>query len=184
MKQKLREKFLQKRCSLSEKEREKKSKQIINGALQLREVKNAVCISCYVGVNSEVKTRQLIRKLLSLKKTVLVPVVLHNKMKMCRIQSLKELKKNGSFFEPGKEKQKPCPIKKIDLVFVPLIAVDSKGRRLGYGKGYYDRFLSQLGERVPFIGLGFECQLAEKIPVKEHDVNLNKIVTEKREIEC
>jgi 5-formyltetrahydrofolate cyclo-ligase len=65
---------------------------------------------------------------------------------------------------------------KNDLVLVPLVAFDSENNRIGYGGGYYDRFLSQcLGYK---IGLGYECQKVNKIEPQEFDVALDSVISE------
>lgn len=186
MKELLRKGALEKRRRLSEKEIFEKSRAISEKVLSLQEVKRAKTISCYINIGSEVKTRPLISKLLGLGKIIVVPAVSEErkKMQMCRILSLNETEKKNAFFEPSEECKRVFPSKKIDLVLVPGTAFDPMGYRLGYGKGYYDKFLRTLAKQVPFIGLAFECQLVQAIPAEEHDVRLDKIVTEKRIIEC
>jgi 5-formyltetrahydrofolate cyclo-ligase len=70
----------------------------------------------------------------------------------------------------------------IDAVIVPGLAFDATGGRLGYGAGYYDRFLSRLSNarevRARFVGVGFDVQLVEVVPMADHDVHLDVIVTE------
>ena len=68
-----------------------------------------------------------------------------------------------------------------DLLLVPLLAVDRKGGRLGYGKGYYDRTLAALRAKKPIIavGLAYEAQLVGAVPTGRHDETLDWIVTEK-----
>jgi len=69
--------------------------------------------------------------------------------------------------------------KTLDLVVFPLLAVDSKGNRVGYGKGFYDRMLLQCSPTVKKIGIGFHEQLLEKITdTKPHDVKLDAFVSE------
>lgn len=75
-----------------------------------------------------------------------------------------------------------CP----DIVVVPGLAFDRKGGRMGYGAGYYDRFAEQanrlaadLGKKILWIGAGFEAQLVERVPLEEHDLRLDGVMTEK-----
>ena len=70
------------------------------------------------------------------------------------------------------------------MVVVPGIVFDMRGYRLGYGFGYYDRFLSSLRKETPTIGLAFEFQIVGKIPVGDQDIPVRKIVTEQRVICC
>ena len=64
----------------------------------------------------------------------------------------------------------------IELVVVPAVAYDRKGRRLGRGKGFYDRFLSTT--KATKIGVGYEFQLVDELPVEAHDVPMDMIVTQ------
>lgn len=68
----------------------------------------------------------------------------------------------------------------LDMVLVPLLAFDSTGNRLGYGKGYYDQFLSMVRPNCPKIGLAFEFQKVDSaLPAEPHDIPLDYIITEK-----
>lgn len=70
----------------------------------------------------------------------------------------------------------------LDFVLVPGLAFDENGRRLGRGKGYYDRFLARLDPTALTVALAFECQMFDRIPVDEHDRPVSAIVTENRTI--
>ena len=185
MKEKIRVKAVKNRKSLSERERAIKSKKIAELVRSMPEVKRAKCVSTYIGVNSEVKTLGLLAQLLASDKRVAVPRITGSgSMEMYAIESLDELEKKGSFIEPRNEFKRFCEPKKIEAIIVPGLAFDDTGHRVGYGKGYYDTFLKRLSPSTPVIGLAFECQLFEEIPVEEHDVRLGWIVTEKRIINC
>jgi 5-formyltetrahydrofolate cyclo-ligase len=67
----------------------------------------------------------------------------------------------------------------IDAVIVPGLGFDAGGRRLGYGAGFYDRFLPQLRPSTITIGVGFDCQICDEIPVDDHDRLLDLVVTER-----
>ncbi len=71
-----------------------------------------------------------------------------------------------------------CKLDNNDLVIVPLVAFDLQNNRIGYGGGYYDRFLSQLNPEVTKIGLAFECQQVNQIIPQKFDVALDCIVTQ------
>ena len=66
----------------------------------------------------------------------------------------------------------------IGLVLVPGLAFDAQGRRLGYGGGYYDRFLRQTA--APRVGLTFDCLLLDEVPEEPHDVRVDVVLTELR----
>ena len=65
---------------------------------------------------------------------------------------------------------------------VPGVGFDQRGARMGHGKGYYDKLLEHARPDTPLIALAFECQLFEEIPVAEHDVFMDAIITEDRVI--
>ena len=73
----------------------------------------------------------------------------------------------------------------MDLIIVPGIVFDVKGNRLGFGKGYYDRFLSPSANfKAVKIGLAYEFQVVPKIDAQPHDITMDYIITEKRIIDC
>jgi 5-formyltetrahydrofolate cyclo-ligase len=72
-------------------------------------------------------------------------------------------------------------IEKLGLVIVPMVGGDNQKNRIGYGKGFYDRFLKQVD--CPTVGLLFNECLVQKIPVEPFDVSLGKIITEDQIIE-
>jgi 5-formyltetrahydrofolate cyclo-ligase len=72
----------------------------------------------------------------------------------------------------------------IDMVLVPLLAFDEKGNRLGYGGGYYDRFLEMVRPQCLKIGLAFELSKQEAVFHQEHDVPLDFVVTEETVYRC
>ena len=78
--------------------------------------------------------------------------------------------------EPN-DQASPIPLERIDLVVVPGIVFDREGYRLGYGKGYYDRFLKI--SRAKSVGLTFGFQRVEKIPHDDHDQSVDVVITEK-----
>lgn len=70
------------------------------------------------------------------------------------------------------------PVQSIDVVIVPVVAFDSHCNRIGYGKGYYDRFLHEHGAIT--MGLAYECQKVNDLPTEQHDVALSCIATDQR----
>jgi len=93
-----------------------------------------------------------------------------------KLESMDNLiQKSWGVIEP--QKQIIADIQSIDIIFVPLLGIDNKGNRLGYGKGYYDRFL-ETSDALK-IGLVFEDFILESIPSEKHDVKLDGFITEK-----
>ena len=68
----------------------------------------------------------------------------------------------------------------IELVVVPAVAYDRKGKRLGRGKGFYDRFLTQT--KATKVGVGYEFQLVDELPAEPHDIPMDMVITQKTTI--
>jgi len=193
-KRKLRQEFLKKRDSLSRGEIKSKSEKIEKKLFSLPEFQRAKTVMFYVSFRSEVETEKMIRNALKLKKKIVIPVVHGEKIVVSEIKNLKKelIKRSFGIKEPKKEFRRRVNQKEIDLVVVPGVVFDKRGGRLGYGKGYYDRFLRSKSIRprmsrshqCALIGLAFDLQIARKIPLVKKDVKVDKIVTESRIIDC
>lgn len=140
-------------------------------------------ILIYMHYQNEVRTDGIIGYALMLKKRVFVPRVQDGRMDFYEIHDLKDCAPGymgipeppfgASPFVFGKEQEEEV------LMILPGLAFDEKGKRLGYGGGFYDRFL----EKNPLctkMGIGFEFQCIEEVPGNEQDIDMDMIVTEKR----
>lgn len=137
--------------------------------------KSAEVIFCYVSFGSEIETSLLINELLAAGKTVAVPRCddLSGNMSAVVIDSLSELKP-GSFGIPepqGAQLDKGL----IDAVIVPGASFDKSGYRLGYGKGYYDRFLANISPLT--IGVCHRELLADVLPHLGHDIKIDHVIS-------
>lgn len=180
-KQKLRKMLLKRRKNITGSEYFQKSKQICNRLLQIPEFKQAAVIHCYISINErkEVNTHPLIKKILKKDKQVIVPLTKMETGTLCNVQlkNFDELKINKwGILEP--EIGPEIAASTIDFVVVPMVGGDSNKNRIGYGKGFYDRFLPQTN--CPKIGLIFENCLVKEVPAESFDVPLDKFVMESR----
>lgn len=186
MKKMLKQKIFRKRSSLSKGGINKKSAEIKINLCSLPEFKSAKNIMVYVSFNSEVDTKAIIKELLLKKdKKVIVPYVeKNNKMlQLSELKSFDELEpKTFGILEPKKEFIRKFNPKKLDLIIIPGIAFDLNGHRIGYGYGYYDRFLKKINKNAKKIGLAYDFQIVEKIPEQTHDIPMSIVITEKRVI--
>ncbi|MBN2127634.1 MAG: 5-formyltetrahydrofolate cyclo-ligase [Candidatus Diapherotrites archaeon] len=181
LKQKLRNEFIEKRKSIPAKKRKQKSKLIAEKLFSLPEFLNAKKIMVYHSFKEEVETDLIIQKAHETGKEVFVPDIhdAENCLMNCvKIEKETELEMD-CFGICKPKKQELIHPKELDLVIVPGIAFDLNGNRLGWGKGYFDRFLKKCKKCI-FIGLAFEEQITEKIPADEMDVKINIIITEKQ----
>ncbi len=170
-KNELRRELLKRRCRVNNPEAERA---VFEKLIKEEVFLSAEVIFCYVSYGSEVGTRLLIREILRLGKTLVVPKCIDDKGHMIgvEIKSEEDLKcgmygipePEGCEFDKGK----------IDLVIVPGVAFDKEGFRLGYGKGYYDRFLK--GFKGKTIGICHKELFLEKLPRGEYDIPVDKVI--------
>ena len=187
MKSLLRKQMLDKRLSLSAKEVKTKSELIVSKLENMLEFKAAKNILCYVSFNNEVDTIALIKKyLLTKSKSIIVPKVIGNKLALFKINNFSDLAL-GKFniLEPIKgELFDLTNLTASDIILVPGVAFDLEHNRIGYGKGYFDKLLAKIitmKEKSPkIIALAFELQIVDKINAEQHDIKVDKIITEKR----
>ena len=152
--------------------------------LGLQEIKKAKTVMVYVSKEGEVGTHSLIKKLLFQGKAVLVPKTDKQKRRIItgQINSFDGLAQ-GEFGVLEPKTPKRFPKNKVGLFIIPGLAFDHKGNRIGYGYGYWDRFLKGVATNR-IVGLCFESQLVGKIVPGPEDVSVSKVVTEKRVIVC
>lgn len=178
-KQQIREKLLKRRSDLGREEYQTKSDQIIQNLGKLPEFKKASTIHCYVSMNerNEVNTHSLIKDLVNSDKRLAVSVTNFEEGTLSHryLEKFEDLQQNKwGVLEPVEGKE--AEVRELDLIIVPMVGGDEDKNRIGYGKGFYDRFL-QKADCVT-IGLLFDCCLVESIPVESFDVALQKCITE------
>ena len=152
--------------------------------LEMDCIKNASTIMLYLDFNNEVITDNLIKELISLDKIVASPITIIKEKKLipCQIKDFENGIQYGAYNirEPKPNCSPEINIKDIDVVIVPAVAYDINGFRLGYGGGFYDRFLENIREDAVTIGIAFDLQIFNKVPKEPHDAQLDYIITESR----
>jgi len=182
-KNRLRDEARQKKSSLTAKEIEEKSIAICARALPA--VRDSAIVMVYASKNHEVATGSLIAALLGRGTRVVVPIIERDTCSL-RLSYLEDprvlVESTFSVPEPiGNEI--PAEGKELRAVIVPMLAFDTRGNRLGYGAGYYDRFLAKYPGAMR-IGLAFSCQETHSIPWEDDDIRMDIIITENRIIRC
>lgn len=188
-KAKLRDEILKKRNALDKEVILYKSRGVFNRVKQLEEFREAKVIMAYMNIGSEVRTVDFIRECIETGKKVAIPLVEKKADKSYLvpyiiIDPVKDVK-IGTFGirEPSKGAVPVEDNSIIDMVIVPGIAFGRNLHRIGYGKGYYDGFLRSLrNNKCVKVGVCFDLQLFIEIPAEDHDVPLDRIVTEKEVI--
>jgi 5-formyltetrahydrofolate cyclo-ligase len=147
----------------------------------------AKTVMWYVDAGSEVRTRHTLPEALGHGKRVVVPwcVVETNTLELFLLEDMSELVEGAyKILEPRPElRQLAAKVVRpgeLDLVMVPGTAFDPRGGRMGQGKGYYDRLLATARADAPLVGMAFDCQLFDEIPVAPHDVFMDLVLTESR----
>ena len=139
--------------------------------------KDAKTVMCYLSAFNEPDTFEIISLLLSQGKRVVVPVTDTNACTITPsyLTSLDGLR-SGSYGIAEPSEYAPADAADIDISVIPGIAFDRSGMRIGFGKGYYDRFLSEF--RGLKLGLCYEFQLYDSVPHDRHDIPMDIIITE------
>jgi 5-formyltetrahydrofolate cyclo-ligase len=186
IRQRMRKQVLAKRDLLEIRDRHEKSAAITERILSMPGMDGWKTLFVYVNFRSEVETFQLIQRCLEKDKRVVVPLVDSAQSTMIALQvtDLEEDLQPGYFEIPEPDPAKTSRVdgKEIDVVVLPGSVFDIEGGRLGYGGGYYDRFLVNDAPQACRIGLAFELQVVPAVPLEPHDQRLDYLVTEKKTI--
>ncbi|MEG0328600.1 MAG: 5-formyltetrahydrofolate cyclo-ligase [Erysipelothrix sp.] len=166
--------MLQKRFELSSADVRSYQTTIYNACLNV--LREAHHVGIYVSFNDEVDTHRLIQTLLELKIKVSVPKIEDKLMNFYEIESLAQLEPGHFGVEEPVARNLTNP-DYIDLMIVPLLAFNRSGYRVGYGKGYYDKYLKNIN---PYkIGIAYDFQEVAVDFQEVHDVALDAIITNK-----
>lgn len=183
-KKELRKHMLQKRNRLEENYRKNANAAITEAFLCSSVYQACENIFIYISYSSEVDTNEIITRAISDGKTVLVPLTDQVEKRMDAVQitdfNTQLCQSCCGILEPNFTSREPYPPEKIDLIVVPGVAFDRRGYRIGYGGGYYDKYLSQSLNAVT-IGFAYEQSLIDEIPSEGHDQKVDIILTESGE---
>ena len=176
LKKTLRKKFISKRNSLASDYRNSSTNTIFATLEEQNFFESSEKIFIYVGFGSEITTETFIKKWIN-KKQIFVPKIENGKMNLIRLKSWDELAP-GHFgvLEPTSSDYYEG---KIDLVVTPSIVFDNNGYRLGYGKGYYDKYFSSREYNIS-VGLSYHKLLQDNVPKEDHDIKVDVIITEEK----
>lgn len=183
-KSRLRTFYLNRRDSLSENDRLEKSSQIITKLKEIVEINDCEDILIYFNYRTEVITGAYIEELLNNKnERVYLPKVEGDEMDFYRIEQVDDLISGyKGIMEPLPDKQYMFNDDKLKncLIIIPGSVFDTNGMRIGYGKGFYDRYLSRFPGLIK-VALAFDCQIAtENIPADDYDISMDFIITESK----
>lgn len=147
--------------------------------------KEARSIGITLSINREVETREIIKEAWKFNKMVAVPKTAPKSREMVfyKLETFEQLEP-GHFgiMEPKIDSTSIVNSNDIDLLFVPGLVFDRKGYRIGYGGGYYDRYLAHFSQKT--LSLAFSFQVVDEIPRFDYDKRVDCIITEKETIYC
>lgn len=142
----------------------------------------------YLSFGDEVETFALVRRLFAAGKSVAVPYIHQGTTNLiaAEISNLESDLQAGpmGILEPRPDRLHAIDPKVVDLHVVPGLAFDAMGFRIGYGKGYYDRFLLLRSPRSITVGVAFDIQVVERLPHDLWDIPVDSIATETQLVHC
>ena len=170
----LRKHLLEKRDATSAELRDIASEKIHENLKKNSSFINAQNIACYFPIGSEINTHDIMLDILGQNKNLLLPRIVNDNLQFYIVSNLEKLEKGN--FEIMEPKDSCKKAEKIDCALIPTVGISKSGVRLGYGKGYYDRFLSLID--AVKISLTYSKQIVKFIPNDSHDIKMDWIVTE------
>jgi len=154
--------------------------------LQFTEYLSARSVVLYASIQNEVMTEEIRDHALKHGKRIFYPKLGGGAaMELVRVKSVRELVPGLlGIPEPSGEEPFPDGCQDELFVFVPGLAFDLSGNRLGRGKGWYDRLLEKLGKKATAVGLAYDFQIVDQVPLEPWDKAVAYIFTETRIIDC
>ncbi|MBK5251755.1 MAG: 5-formyltetrahydrofolate cyclo-ligase [Peptostreptococcaceae bacterium] len=185
MKKTLRNSILSQRDAMSGEDNKRLSGTICRSLIALSAYNEAKTVMCFLSFRSEVNTSLIVKNILGSGKKLIVPVtdIKTKTLKLSYVKSMDDLVKSTyGILEPSPSAFKEASPKDIDLVLVPGACFNLKGYRIGYGGGYYDKFLPQIRKDALALGLCYDFQIVSSIYPEKHDIPVDIVLSEKRMI--
>ncbi|MEL7566086.1 MAG: 5-formyltetrahydrofolate cyclo-ligase [Dehalobacterium sp.] len=185
MKKQIRGEILKARVSLDRQQVNEKSKIICDKIQQFPGFLKSNTVMAYLPFRNEVDLTPLFDYLWDREKRVIIPVCEPKNVALipAELRDMNEDLKPGTWgiLEPKEEKMRPVDPQDIDFVIIPGVAFDPCCNRLGYGGGYYDRFLLRLKENTPKVAVAFDLQIVPSLVPGSYDIPMDAVITEKKE---
>jgi 5-formyltetrahydrofolate cyclo-ligase len=179
----------QKQESMSAEHRIRLSQMMCGKLMNSRMWHDSTQVALYYGVGQEVHTEPLLAAGWSEGKRMYLPKTNPRQHTLTFYEVERMQDTEVVYFglrEPRPDASKKLQPKRLDLIVVPGLVFDKFGYRIGYGAGYYDRFLPLVPDPVPRIALAFQQQVLTEdvLPAEAHDIPVDLIITEKRQLDC
>jgi len=171
----LRKRILGRRDAMDPRTRTALSRTIVRDIVETSVYRRSDRIMAYASFGSELRTDEFVRQVLDQGKTLLLPRVDRQKGSL----DVYRVRDPWGIREPRSDRCARVGSHAIDFVLVPGVAFDKRGARLGYGGAFYDKLLADgLSPGAWLVAGAFETQMVEKVPLYEHDVPMDVVVTE------
>lgn len=184
-KENIRRKILKQRGRMTQEEASILSEKIIEKLKKIPVYKTSKTIMLYLSFGNEVDSTKIIEDCFKDGKRVVMPYCRKSDMSITPTE-IKDIEMDLSendmgYKQPKKDSLSPVDPSEIDLIIVPGIAFDRKGYRVGFGAGYYDRFLGKLNFELPTIGLAYDFQIIDSfIKMEDYDIPVDYVMTDQR----
>ncbi len=181
MRKSLRQNISAVRNNMTEEEIWTRSKKIANRLLDLEPVQKAKTVMGFHSIRNEVNLMPFMEQMKQAGKIIVLPRVIDSRLMEPVVYQSSDQMTVGyhGILEPRGD---ACPPEDIDVVLVPGLVFDARGYRLGYGAGYYDRFLPMLKNNAFICGVCYEFQVVDTVYPQDHDVAVNWVLTDLSEI--
>jgi 5-formyltetrahydrofolate cyclo-ligase len=182
MKAELRIQLHARRNALAAEDRTRFSASITRSLLALDAYRRARKVMAYMTFGSEFMTETFLRDALRQGKTIVLPRIdrIQDRLQLHGVCEFERELAAGPWGirEPRPDMCRVAELSAIDFILVPGLGFTVRGDRLGYGRGYYDRLLADRGPRTALVAAAFSAQMVDRIPVGEHDIPVDVVITE------
>ncbi len=180
-KKELRQSVLAMRRALGPGEVSERSKTVLENLYKSGLLDGRATVAIFASADCEVSTRPLFDRLIGQGRRVALPRVRGRgpRIDFFEVKDWGSLVKSGFGIPEPPAGSAEVPVAELDFILVPGVAYDARGGRLGYGMGCYDRALSEVRPGTPLVGIGYDFQLVDEVPMEEHDVPLTAVVIER-----
>lgn len=172
-KQALRKEIKQQKQQLADEQKDKASNAVFKTIEAMDAFQQCNRILCYWSLSDELATQAFVNKWYQ-QKNIYLPVVNGQRVDLIRYTGIENMK-NGSFGILEPIGNKLSELQTIELAVIPGVAFTAEGNRMGRGGGYYDRLLPLLSNAFK-VGVGYQLQQRDSIPIEAHDIQLDKVV--------
>lgn len=174
----LRKQMMKKRSNLSKAEKRIKDQSIYKQVISDKDYREADSVFVFLSFGSEINTKPILQHALDHNKRVFLPKVVGNHLELFEIENFENLERSKyGILEPNAYCQGigNCG---IDFILMPGLAFDSSGGRVGYGGGFYDRYISSLPnyKDIPKVAIAYDFQILDKVPMSKYDIPVDRII--------